>query len=423
MSVRIGFLYDGNPNTETMAASYEPDDEMGVRLTVPFRIGSDHQDDWWLSGISADDPHRQNRDYDPPNEMTYQDSSGSVGLVGCRAGRSSRNLGSGFGHGVILARFAVEGAREGTHFRKINGFQSEIDGLASWLQLSTHTTTASFPREGDSRWVATKMEAVPDVPLTRVMNLSAMGIGQVPAITSSEVTYRSRALIRTLKSRECDWESHLSIHVSMRNLLRIASWKRLNFVSHEAYNSREKGLLSSGKSAPKWNTVRTALSGLGKPTWRERDMFLFNYGHIGSTGVGKWLSLSKKYARGLDPFVSLLGLEGATIDAGVAQLGIALEALGYKALQEHGLSKSRANDKPVSERIAFLLEDTSEVLDFDTASFAADFANSYNSVKHANHPEVDREAKQEHFFQGVELVRKWIALRLGVPASVLKNRN
>ncbi|WP_366505266.1 ApeA N-terminal domain 1-containing protein [Tessaracoccus sp.] len=304
---------------------------------------------------------------------------------------------------------------------KVNGLRSEIDGLAAWLRLSAHATTTSFTQEGRPLQTSTTMSAVPDVALARVMNLSAMVIGRLPTPSRSEVVYRSRVYIRTLRARECDWESHLDIHFAICNLLRIAAWKRLDFLSHEAHNSRECIQIPGGVSLPEWYGVRTALTGVSVPAWSERDRFMFDYQDIGKVGVRKWLQLAKRYARGLDPFVSLLDLEGATIDAGIAQLGIAFEAIGYELFQERGKSENAANKKPVVDRVDLLVQDVSRTLSFQPSTFGGRFAESYNSVKHANRPQIDPALKQEHFQQGVELVRKWIAYRLGVSAQTLRS--
>ncbi len=104
----------------------------------------------------------------------------------------------------------------------------------------------------------------------------------------------------------------------------------------------------------------------------------------------------------------------------IAQLGIALEAIGYQVLVDNGLSSNGANKKSVRQRIEHLVADIGDgVLSFNASNFGEEFASSFNSAKHANLEVVAPDVKQEHFWQGVELVRKWIALRLGVSKSKL----
>ncbi|MFG2091387.1 MULTISPECIES: HEPN domain-containing protein [unclassified Spirillospora] len=134
------------------------------------------------------------------------------------------------------------------------------------------------------------------------------------------------------------------------------------------------------------------------------------------------MNLADKYSRGINPLVQLLDLEGATIDAHVAQLGIAIEAIGYQALIDSGMIERDANRKSVKERIDHLLLEVAGALDFDHATFVQNFADTYNSVKHANRDIVGPEVKVENYRKGVTLLRAWVAVRLGVKKSVLVTR-
>lgn len=102
-SQRIGFLADGDPNTELMSAIYEYD-ETGVRLHVPFLAHADPRARWWASGMYMDDPDRTKYSYAPPAELNYFDAQGRVGLIACDRGPSTNNLGLGVGRGTVRAR-------------------------------------------------------------------------------------------------------------------------------------------------------------------------------------------------------------------------------------------------------------------------------------------------------------------------------
>src|SRR5690606_34431858 len=112
--------------------------------------------------------------------------------------------------------------------------------------------------------------------------------------------------------------------------------------------------------------------------------------------------------------IRLLDLEGATVDAHVMQLGIAMEAIGYRALIDSGQTPASANSSSVKNRVDFILAEVGNAITFSTTSFAQDFADSYNSVKHANRTPVAPATKLEHYRQGVQLLRAWIGLRLGL---------
>lgn len=254
------------------------------------------------------------------------------------------------------------------------------------------------------------------------MNLKAVAIGTGPGGWSPEAAYRSRTFIETYMRSSREWKEHLDLHRSLRDLLRVAAWRPINFQSHRAASSAEDVEIR-GNLRTRWCEVRTATTGIAAGVWESRDRFLFYFSDIGTRGISRWLELAERYERGIILFVSLLDLEGVTVDAVISQLGIALEAVGYQALIESGLSPSSANGKRVSDRIDHLVLEVAESLSFAHATFGQEFAGSYNSVKHANRLPVEPDVKLEHVRHGVELLRVWIALRLGLtPATLVARR-
>lgn len=421
---RIGFLLDGDPDTGLMTASYQFD-QLSVRLRVPYGAHDDDRGRWWSGGtFFVDDPDRTKHSYSPPTELDYYDHAGSVGLIGCRSGGGKHRFGGSApeaGVGTIQARFAVEGAHAASSFLKPNGLRSEVDGLAYWLGFSALRTVFTWKEDGSAPRATTSTENVDDIGLARALNLKAIGYAIGSGLDTPEVTYRSVVYLETLVRSKAAWDSHLALHASIRNLPRVAAWKPINFQSHKAA-SLDESIVIGGSDRQSWREVRTATTGIAPAGWRPSDRFLFTFGDIRRAGVGKWLKLSAAYSRGIDPFVRLLDLEGATVDAHVSQLGIAIEAIGYQALIDSGLSPRAANGKNVKLRIDHLLAEVAGAITFDTTTFAQDFADSYNSVKHANRPLVAPATKLDHYRKGVCMVRAWVALKLGVQPTVVSGR-
>ena len=420
---RIGFLLDGDPKTDLMTAAYEFD-RSSVRLRVPFRAHIDERGRWWTGDTVhyADDPDRTRFAYAPPSEMTYYDNVGPVGLVGCRSGGFSMSFTTPAGVGTVLARYAIEGAQFADHYVRIHGLRSEIDGLAFWFNVSAHTTQMRHPKSGKPLEISTTMTAVDDLPLSRRLNLRVVTFGSGPGMWSPEVTYHTRAHLQTNTATRRDWEEHLELHEAVRNLLRVASWRPVNFTSHQVMSSEGRRPSASNGLPFPWHEVRTTATGISDPAWSQQDRSLFNFADIEATGVRKWITLAKRYQRGIQPFVGLLDLEGVTIDAALSQLGIAVEAFGYQALIDSGKSPAAADRSKLAQRVEHLIGYAGDSLSFAHTNFGRDFADSYNSVKHANRPLVTPGLKLEHFHQGVELLRVWIALNLGVPAATLESR-
>lgn len=421
---RIGFLVDGNPDTELLSALYEFD-ALGVRVKVPYLADADHHSRWWSHGVMfMDDVHRTKYDYSPPTEFDYYDSEGSVALIGCQSGRGKERFGGtspAVGVGVINARYAVEGACTATHYLKPNGFRSEMDGLGNWLGYSAISSIVKYKKDGDQSYeVSTTAKQVEAMSLARSMNLRAVARAIRSGNQTAEVTYRSSVFLETFMKSGRDWDEHLALHKDIRSLLRIAAWKPINFQSHEVASLKETVTIE-GEEKRTWPKVRTAVTGLAPSSWSMADRFLFTYSDIGRVGLGKWLKLVNDYSRGIDPFVRLLDLEGATIDARMSQLGIAVEAMGYQSLIDSGHTPTAANKVKVKERIDHLLDEVAGTYTFDT-TFAQDFTDSYNSVKHANRAVVPPQTKLDHYREGVRLLRAWVAVKVGMPASVVAIR-
>lgn len=198
---RIGFLADGNPDSDLLSALYEFD-ELGVRVKVPYLVHADDRSRWWSQGVMfTDDVDRTRYSYDPPTEFDYYDSEGSVALIGCRSGRGKKRFGGtapATGVGVINARYAVEGARAAAHYLKPNGFRSEMDGLGHWLGYSALNSVLKYRKDDDQSYeMSTTAKQVEAMRLARSMNLSAVARAIGSGHRTPDVTYRSRVFLQT----------------------------------------------------------------------------------------------------------------------------------------------------------------------------------------------------------------------------------
>jgi len=424
-NTRIGFIDDGSERSGFLAATYEFD-EVGVRLKIPY-LPEDDRGRWWSDDLFVVATDGATTSVELPFSLDYVDSQGSVGLIDCHAGGFRSRLGVA-GVGTVHALYAVEDAVEAKNYSKPHGLRSQIEGLAYWLGVSALKTVVTYKRDPKTSEIVargatatTSMEDVEDLPLARAINLKAIAYASNRGMSSPEVTYRSHVYLETSSVVARGWSEHVDLHTAMRNLLRVASWKSIHFQAHHAMSAKESFVLA-GETTPRWLLVRTARTGIAEPTWTSLDRFLFTYADVGRVGVSRWLKIVKDYERGVRPLVHLLDLKDATIDAHMAQLGIAVEAIGYQSLIEIGVAPGAANRKSVEQRIDHLLMEVDGALTFPTETFAKDFADSYNSVKHANREEISPATKQDHIRQGVQMLRAWVAIKLGVKPAAVKAR-
>lgn len=425
---RVGHLNLKGDFSELLPATLDESDRGGVLLRVPYLVGNFPERWFWgtLHQYIGSDGKPMPPEH-PPAELDYFDNKGSVGLVGCRSAGGGSMLFGGFsassGVGELAANFAVEKAARAANYAKINGFRSEIDGLGHWLDLWAHHTTMTLPKDGSPVSVTTTMDIPPDLRLASKLNLCATVRGTAPGSLEPEIRYTSRALLQTYTKSERDWAEHLQVHRAIRDLLRVAIWKPVAFIGHEATSDKEKiAIKNDAEPKSRWCEVKTAATGVGPAVWGKNEQPLFVFADIKRAGIQRWLAFVEQNRRGLRPFLRLLDIREGTIDEHMTQLGIALEAFGYQAFLDSGTSEQRADKKTMEQRVRKIASEVSQCVSGVPVTFAKDVADGYNAVKHANRPDPDPADLIVSYRLGVKIVRAWIALRLGVPECVIAER-
>lgn len=425
---RVGHLNLRGDFSELLPATLDEQDRGGVLLRLPYLVGNFPERWFWSDlGQHIGAGGKQIPPEPPPTELDYFDNKGSVGLVGCRSAGGGSILFGGFsasaGVGELAANFAVEKAVHAANYAKINGFGSEIDGLGHWLNLWAHRTTMTSPKDGAPMSVTTTIDIPPDLRLASKLNLCATVRGTAPGSLEPEVRYTSKALLQTYTKTERDWTEHLQAHRAIRDLVRVAIWKPVAFIGHEATSDKEKIAVKSGaEPQPRWCEVKTAVTGVGPALWGKNERPLFVFADIKRAGIQRWLVFAEQNRRGLRPFLRLLDIREGTIDEHIAQLGIAIEAFGYQAFLDAGTSGQRADNKTMEQRIRKITNEVSQCVPGIPVTFAKDLADGYNAVKHANRPDPDPADLIVNYRLGVKVVRAWIALRLGATESVVAER-
>lgn len=422
---RIGLMVDGLPETPRIAAKLERD-ERGVELTIPFLDGHDDIYSYWFSQdvVFGDDPGRTKRRYEPPSSVSFYDAAGRVALVGSRVSGSQHVFGgTNVGEGRLRFDFTILGGMSGPAYERINGFRSEVEGLGTWVGL--RSLKAEQTREaGRLTAVNFKLESPPTVRVTRRLNAEfranwRYGHGPGP----DETTLSERLQIQTEIKRPADWDDHLSLHFAVRNLLRVVAWRALDFTSHEAMSSLDGVRTLDGKKhGDVWLSVLTPRTGIttDAPTTLRQHDFLFTFADVGAKGVGRWIDLVKKFERGLSPLIGLLDLEGASLEAHLAQVGIGFEMLGYDLLIESGISKAQATKKSYADLASAVSSVVADVLPFSGADFPDLLRRTYVGVKHADNVRPDTNETYLAYLEAIQVVRAWVGLRLGVSKAKLK---
>jgi hypothetical protein len=424
---RIGLMVDGLPDTPRVAVKLERT-ERSVEITIPFLEGDeDIYQYWFSSGIMyGDDPERTKRRYEPPRDISFYDALGSVGLVGSRVVGSRMTWGgSALGEGRLAFDYAILGASTAEAFHSLNGLRSEVEGLGTWIGLRSLAAEQEFSDEGRLQSVNLRLSSTTAIRVQRRLNTEFQsnwryGAGPGP----DETTISERMQVHTRVQKAVTWEDHWEVHIPVRNLLRVAAWRRLQFVSHEVASTRDPLRTLDGRAhGDQWLPLITQRTGMATkaPAKLNATEFLFTFGDVGPRGVGRWIALCNRYERGLTPLVGLLDLQGASLEAHLAQVGIGYETIGYELLISSGLSKRQADAKSWEDRVRAVTAVTASVLPFSEDEFVARLRRNYRAVKHADNAVPDAQEMLLVYWQAIQVFRAWVALRLGMKEQRVRN--
>lgn len=423
---RVGLMFDGLPETPLVSVKLERTDRQ-VEVTIPLKDDvSDIYQHWFSRGtLYVDDPERTKRRYKPPDAISFHDSHGPVGLVGSRVSGSNMNLGTGIGEGRIVFDYTILGASSGSAFESINGLRSEVEGLGTWIGLRSLNAEQKLDEAGRLDSVNLRLQSPPAIPVARKRNAEFQSNWRYgPGPGPDQTTISERMHVHTQMRVAAGWEEHLEVHFPLRDLLRVAAWRRLHFVNHEAMSRADPlRTLDGVEHGDQWLpiiTYRTGISTEASAAKLSSLDFLFGFSDVGSIGVGRWINLRHEFERGLTPLVGLLDLEGASLEAHLAQVGIGFETLGYELIIASGISKSQAERKSWEDRVRAVTSVTARVLPFSEDDFVELLRRNYRAVKHADNARTDGQEMYLAYRQAIQVFRAWVAVRLGVPRKQLK---
>lgn len=216
---RIGLMIDGLPETPKVAVKLERT-AGGVEVTIPFLHGIDDSYQYWFSSgiMYGDDPERTKRRCEPPGSLSFYDAKGSVGLVGARASGSTFNLGgAAIGEGRLTFDFTILGANSGAAYESINGLRSEVEGLGTWVGLSSLNAEQEI-EDGRLVEVNLRLKSSPALRVARRLNSGFQSNWRYgPGPGPDETTITERMQIHTQIKKAVGWEDHFRVHVPLRN--------------------------------------------------------------------------------------------------------------------------------------------------------------------------------------------------------------
>lgn len=378
-----------------------------------------------------------------PERLVFVDSRGVVGLEGCVIRRATRR-GNQPSLVEVHADHSVQLSRASADFAAVNSVRSEIAGLATWVTQNSVVektlysndddliTSVEFKaRAGDPKEVGTDdgLQFVPFFDATSERNSSG---GRHEIIEKMFVETR-------VDGDPIALSSHLKTHQDLQALLVIAygepCGQRLSWVCSA---SDKKVHPASGKViGDRWRGVISTWCGWGgadAPMELPRKHTLFDYPDIGAAGVKRWVEESPQWARVIAPLVLWHFDSGSSIEVELLQVGVALEALGYKIAVRQGLIQPGGSQSfpQYLKRIGETLRcdvgpvikgspDNGVPAHADYEAWSEDFNTLYKQAKHADHPLPNPYHGVIAARSGARLLRMWLALEFGVDSATVND--
>lgn len=400
-----------------------------------------------LEYLPDDGPRQSGVMFMPPREvperLVFVDSRGVVGLDGCRVRRATRR-GNQPSRVEVHADHSIQLKRASADFTMVNSVRSEIAGLATWVTHQSSVEKTIYSNDDD---LITSVEFKAKAVTPKEVG-TAHGLRFVPFFDATSERNSSggrheiieKMFVETqVDGDPLSLDTHLRTHRNVQELMVVASGEpcgqRLSWVASSA-NPSERVIPRTG-SGDLWRGVISTWCGRGDadaPMELPRKHTLFDYPDIGSAGVKRWVEEADDWARVVGPLVLWHFDRGSSVEVELLQIGVALEALGYKIAVRQGLIQpgGKQSFPQYLKRIGETLRcDVGPVIKgspangvpthVDFEAWSDDFNLLYKQAKHADHPLPEGLRGVIAARSGALLLRMWLAVEFGVDPDTVND--
>lgn len=440
--VRVGWLYPGEveEGKGIPATLVRDGHRVQALISVESRYSSSPAARWGTEGgCYGDDPDRTKYQYKVPNNMYFIDDRGPVLLADCRISGGRERT---FSLGGVLQKVSVGAAifsSRAYNTNSFNGYRTEIENLSQWFQMNT-IKTRPVCEEVDGAYrvksVETKASSAGEILIDESRGLKFKSdFTVVPNSSSTKVVYESHDVLESYRDETIPFIKGMKEHDAIRDLLMISSWSVHRFVSIEVSRDNDRGNFN----AIAWRNVISERWETTKNIDIDNKDFIFTYNDIESNGVRKWLEISEKYPRALNPILSTIRWDSGTIENELFNLCSGVEALGryiYQESPDKSLGGGKSGKIYLRNALQNIINQIPKgvlpyVKKFENSrngkvvnslpEWADKINNSYNSVKHYG----DEEINYENIFESIDLLRiiivSWVGTQLGAKPEILRD--
>lgn len=439
--VRVGWLYPGEveEGKGIPATLVRDGHRVQALISVESRYSSSPAARWGTEGgCYGDDPDRTKYQYKVPNNMYFIDDRGPVLLADCRISGGRERT---FSLGGVLQKVSVGAAifsSRAYNTNSFNGYRTEIENLSQWFQMNT-IKTRPVCEEVDGAYrvksVETKASSAGEILIDESRGLKFKSdFTVVPNSSSTKVVYESHDVLESYRDETIPFIKGMKEHDAIRDLLMISSWSVHQFVSIAVSRDNDRGAFD----AIAWRNVISEWWETTKNIDIDNKDFIFTYNDIETDGVRKWLEISEKYPRALNPILSTIRWDSGTVENELFNLCSGVEALGrYIARDDPEKSFEDGGRAYLQDALQNIINQIPKgILPYvkkgeggregKVVYFLPEWAdkinNSYNSVKHYG----DEEINYDDVLESIEMLKiiiiSWVGTQLGAKPKTLRNR-
>ena len=441
--VRVGWLYPGEveEGKGIPATLVREGHRVQALISAGGFYSSGSVSRWGMGRIFfGDDPERKNYQYDVPENMYFIDNHGVILLVGCKSSGFSKNI-LFENLGGTLQKISVGAAVFSSRVcntNSFNGYRTEIENLSQWFQMNT-IKTRPVCEEVDGAYrvksVEAKASSAGEILIDESRGLKfKSNFTVIPNNSSTRVVYESHDVLESYRDETIPFIKGMKEHDAIRDLLMISSWSVHQFVSIAVSRDNDRGDLG----AIAWRNVISERWETTKNIDIDNKDFIFTYNDIETDGVRKWLEISEKYPRALNPILSTIRWESGTIENELFSLCSGVEALGrYIARDDPEKSFEDGGRAYLQDALQNIINqipkgilpyvkkgegDREGKVVYFLPEWADKINNSYNSVKHYG----DEEINYDDVLKSIEMLKiiiiSWVGTQLGANPKTLRNR-
>lgn len=437
--VRVGWLYPGEvkEGAGIPATLVREGNRVQALISTGGFCSSGPVSRWGTEGaFFGDDSERKKYQYDVPENMYFIDIHGPILLIGCKSSGFSKNI-LFENLGGTLQKISVGAAvfsSRACNINSFNGYRTEIENLSHWFQMNTIKTRPVYKEVNGAKRVKsgeTKASSAGEILIDESRGLK---FKSVPNSSSTKVVHESRDVLESYRDETIPFIKGMKEHDAIRDLLMISSWSVHQFVSIEVSRDNDRGDFN----AIAWRDVISERWETTKNIDVNNKDFIFTYNDIEPDGVRKWLEISEKYPRALNPILSTVRWDNGTVENELFALCAGVEALGRYIARDHPETSfedgGRAYLQDALQNIINQIPkgilpyvrkgegDREGKVVYFLPEWADKINNSYNSVKHYG----DEEINYDDVLKSIEMLKiiiiSWVGAQLGASPKTLRNR-